>query len=114
ADLGTNPEFVADLLAGRAHIKPELAAKLHALLGASPDFWLSRERRYREGLVRIGTESLEVKSAWLRALPVKDMVRFGWIASGEPAKRLDTCLRFFDVSSVTEWKKRYENEISAS
>jgi plasmid maintenance system antidote protein VapI len=113
--LGRDPDFVTDLLTGRAEITPEIASKLHALLGASSAFWLSRERRYRDGLTRfLRPESAEVKDAWLHSLPVKDMLRFRWLAADKPSTLLDACFRFFAVSSVNEWKKRYGNEISAT
>ncbi len=49
---GFTRKHVNDLVKGRATITPDAALRLEAVLGASADFWLTREAHYREALER--------------------------------------------------------------
>src|SRR5262249_7912981 len=72
--IGCSIEEAEDLLAGRLVMNVSLARKLHAELGATVEFWMSRDFHYRESVSRLsGTESKD----WLAELPLSDMVRFG-------------------------------------
>lgn len=95
---------VNDLLEGRATITIGLARRLHAVLGASVEFWVTRDVQYRADAKRLHDQEDE----WLQDLPVGDMVRFGWISPPpRPEDELDACLAFFDVPSVAVWQETY-------
>ena len=93
-----------DLLAGRISMSLGLARKLHAELGATVEFWMSRDFQYRESVARLN--SAEMKD-WLVELPLGDMVRFGWMRPVSASQEAASCLRFFGVPDVSAWRTRY-------
>lgn len=50
---GLPPHAVADLVAGRLRIMPELAERLEQVVGGTARFWLRREAQYLESLGRL-------------------------------------------------------------
>ncbi|WP_245175826.1 ImmA/IrrE family metallo-endopeptidase [Cupriavidus sp. AcVe19-6a] len=101
----------ADLLTGKFALTASVATRLEAVLGASAAFWLRREEQYREQLAELAEgvdpESADYK-AWLKCLPIKQMVEFGWI-DGAVDKRtnLRKCLEFFGVPNLDAWNRTY-------
>src|SRR5882672_7393229 len=67
--IGHTPEEARDLLHGRAAITIAVARELERVLGASVEFWMSRDFQYREDTARLQEE-------WMAELPVEDMVKF--------------------------------------
>ena len=97
-------EYASDLLQGRATITVAVARRLEQVLGASVEFWVSRDFQYREDVARLSGADKE----WLDELPVGDMIKFRWLTpTPRPAEEVAACLRFFDVPSVSEWQRRY-------
>jgi HTH-type transcriptional regulator / antitoxin HigA len=100
------PEYAEDLLQGRAAITIAIARRLERVLGASVEFWMSRDFRYREDIAKFPLEDKQ----WLDELPVGDMITFGWLKpTPHPSEELAACLRFFDVPSVAAWRQAYAN-----
>lgn len=99
-------DYANDLLQGRATITLAIARRLEQVLGASVEFWVSRDFQYREYVARFCAADKE----WLDELPVGDMIEFGWLKPApRPSEELEACLRFFDVPSVLEWGQTYAN-----
>lgn len=97
-------EATQDLLEGRATITIALARQLQRVLGASVEFWMSRDFQYRQDVARLHATEQE----WLSELPLGDMIKFGWLTpTPHPSDELATCLRFFDVPSVPAWRETY-------
>lgn len=93
-----------ELLQGQSPITLGIARQLEKILGASVEFWMSREFRYRE---RLGGPK-EEGNLWLQTLPVADMLKFGWLGSTpQGSDLLAACLRFFGVGSVAAWHRVY-------
>jgi HTH-type transcriptional regulator / antitoxin HigA len=93
-----------ELLRGQSPITLGIARQLEKILGASVEFWMSREFRYRE---RLGGPK-EEGNLWLQTLPVADMLKFGWLGSTpQGSDLLAACLRFFGVGSVAAWRRTY-------
>jgi plasmid maintenance system antidote protein VapI len=108
--LGRPPVYTSDLLHGREVITPEVARRLEALLHGSAAFWINRESQYREDLTRLQREAHNVAArAWLGELPLKDMIKFGWLERGlsASAAQAAACLRFFAVPDVDAWRRTY-------
>ncbi len=104
--MGHTPEAATDLLQGRATITIGVARQLERVLGASVEFWMSRDFQYREDIARLH----EVDEGWLTQLPVGDMIRFGWLEEvPHPSDEMAACLRFFDVPNVQAWRRKYAN-----
>lgn len=104
--IGENEEYVRDLLDGREPITLGLARQLEETLGASVEFWMSRDYEFRQDLKR--NESRH--RGWLENLPVEDMADFGWIRDCEAERnKFLACLDFFGVPSVEAWQAAYGN-----
>jgi Zn-dependent peptidase ImmA (M78 family)/transcriptional regulator with XRE-family HTH domain len=99
-------EYANDLLQGRATITLAVARRLEHVLGASVEFWVSRDFQFRHDIARF----FGADKDWLDEFPVGDMIKFRWLTPApRPAEEVAACLRFFDVPSVSVWKQRYSN-----
>lgn len=108
--LGRPEGYIQELLDGRAAITLRIAAGLSKELGASPEFWMARDSQYRQDAARIHGEG----RSWIRSLPLRDMIRFGWLPeTPTPSEELGACLSFFGVPSLGEWHKRYDRVVEA-
>lgn len=104
--MNSTMDFVERLINGQVSINNEIAEKLEINLGSTIDFWVKREEQYRESIERIQ----ESEKLWLKELPIKDMIKFGWIEKSDDL--LNTCLNFFKVPNISSWKAKYPNEIN--
>ncbi|MFB9053275.1 ImmA/IrrE family metallo-endopeptidase [Formosa undariae] len=102
-------DLVLKLIEGSIKINKELASKLSTELGASPLFWINREVQYRD-LLKINQPKL--LSNWISSLPIKDMIKFGWIKGVENLEK--ECLNYFGISDVHSYYKKYPNVNSLS
>lgn len=93
------------VISGYNEITTAIAEKLVQTLGASKEFWLKREKQYREVLDNLASTE-EVKSAWLQSLPINDMLKYKWIKASD--NLYDACLTFFGVSNVETWNLIYK------
>jgi Zn-dependent peptidase ImmA (M78 family)/plasmid maintenance system antidote protein VapI len=107
-------ETAKGLLTGRAVITGEIAQSLSKKLGGSPDFWASREEQFRQDVARLQSKGRNAASRlWLNELPISDMLRLGWIKSGQSVEdRVKACLKFFDVPNVDIWRSRYSQVLA--
>ncbi len=102
--MGQTPEHARDLLQGRVSITIAIARRLEKVVGASVEFWMSRDFQYRQDIARLHAANEE----WLTELPVGDMIKFGWLKPvPHPSDEMTACLRFFDVPSVSAWRQAY-------
>lgn len=107
AELMCLPETKVDkLLKGKISISKKMASKLETTIGSTSSYWLKRDSQYREDLIRYKEETSE-RRAWIKSLPVKDMLNYGWI-DNTYSKEL-ACLNYFEVSTVDEWHKKYNS-----
>lgn len=110
-----DPATVSRLLYGIEPLTTEWADSLAAVVGASASFWLRREEMYRADLRRLCNASGTHVSEWAKALPLKDMVQFGWIEKG--ASRDETALNacaFLGVVTTSSFERRYQDLLSSS
>lgn len=106
---GYTTKHISLLINGKAPINEETALKLERVVGGNARFWLTREAQYRELLVRVTERtSLKKEADWLKEIPLKDMITFGWIrAFADEGEQVAECLRFFGVATVELWKRKY-------
>lgn len=98
------------LLTGAKEIDEEMATALALSIGTSKSFWLTREQKYRAGLG--DKRAAETERAWLRQLPVSDLVRRHLIDPNLRGKdRVKACLNFFGTDSLAEWHSKYSNQL---
>lgn len=101
---------VSALINGEHAITIDMAERLAEILGASPEFWFARECQYRESLDLLESEE------WIQTLPVRDMVKAGWIHARPKlaSNRIQECLNFFGVESFHEWKRVFRPAIATA
>ena len=98
---------VQKLMSGATPISLELAERLSEAVGASPEFWITRDCQYRDDLDRVEIDS------WIRDLPTRHMEDHGWIkCDTDWASRATACFQFFGVEDVSSWQAHYEEMTS--
>lgn len=112
---GFTKKHINLLIKGNAPIYEDTALKLERVLGSTARFWLAREAQYRETLARAKErKSLGQDSAWLKQIPLKDMIRFGWVRElKDKGEQVAECLRFFGVASVPVWESQANQPLAA-
>ncbi|MDB5104529.1 MAG: plasmid maintenance system antidote protein [Fibrobacteres bacterium] len=105
--MGRPKKTINEIIKGKAALTPDTALQLERVLGISSGFWNNREYHYREFLaMRMEGERLRHKVAWLDEMPVRDMVKLGWILPhADKVKQLQEVLNFFGVASPDVWKR---------
>ncbi|MCK7597078.1 ImmA/IrrE family metallo-endopeptidase [Microbulbifer sp. CAU 1566] len=99
------------LLKGNLPIDEELALDLEKIVGGSMEFWINREKQYRNDLLHIANSENE-QETWLSKFPTRDMASFGWIPKTRSKReKLKNLLDFFKVSSTQEWENKYKGLI---
>ncbi len=105
--IGKTPKTVGEIIKHSAPITPSTAMELENVLGVPSSFWNNRERRYRESLARKEERRrLEGDIEWLKSLPVREIIKAGWIKEyKDNVDQLKELLGFFGVASREQWKK---------
>jgi HTH-type transcriptional regulator / antitoxin HigA len=103
--MGRPKKTINEIINGKAAITPETALQLERVLGIPASFWNNRERHYREALARQEEqERLSKQVEWLKQIPVKAMIKFGWIQFfQDKVEQLREVLNFFGVVSPEQW-----------
>ena len=102
--VGCDVENALGLLQGRVPITVSLARRLSSVLGASVEFWMSRDFHFRQDAIRIHGGGQK----WLRQLPLADMTKYGWISPApHPKEELSACPQYFGVTDIPEWHSIY-------
>jgi len=111
--LGQSPNRVQELLAGKIRITNGIAEQLEDILGPSAHFWIARDSQYQSDSARLEKGTRRDEEEWLNALPLRDAAKFGWLQDSKHlSEKIAICLRFFDVSSVREWRVKYEHVLA--
>lgn len=112
---GFTKKHIFQLLRGDAPITQETAAKLEKVLGSTARFWIGLDTQYRQQLAsRAELDALAKHKDWLKELPLKDMIRFGWVSKADNvAQQVMECLKYFAVSTVDAWREVYSKPVAA-
>jgi HTH-type transcriptional regulator/antitoxin HigA len=115
ARMGYTTKHVHLLMKGQAPITEDTARRLERVLGSTARFWMNLELQYREHVMRQQSiADLEQDVDWLEEIPLRDMIRFGWVEkAADKWRQVFACLRFFGVASVAAWRDRYVQPVSA-
>ena len=109
-ETGASAAKIDSVIQGRETITIGLARSLEKAIGAPREFWISRDFQYRRQAAKLTGAS----EAWIRKMPISDMIRFGWLKTApRPIDEVTECLRYFDVSSVQAWHDRYDAVLEA-
>ncbi|MDH1009611.1 ImmA/IrrE family metallo-endopeptidase [Pseudomonas nicosulfuronedens] len=102
--IGLDIHCTESLLSGDFEITDGLAYQLSEFLGADADFWMNRERQYRDDVSRVYRDLTVDEDDWLKEMPVSSMQQYGWIPSSKSgSKNLLSCLDFFGVPDIAGW-----------
>ena len=109
--MGRPLKTINEIVAGKAMITADTALQLQKVLGVPASFWTNHERIYRDALARRReVNELGRQLDWLKTMPVKELVRIGWIpAVAEPVGQLRAVLSFFGVAGVEEWRSLWQS-----
>lgn len=102
ARLGLERKTVNEIINGKAPITAKTALLLCRIVGRSEKFWLNLESAYQAALARKAEkESLANDLKYLDEMPIKEMIRQGWIKKfTNKIDQLLEVLRFFSVKNV--------------
>lgn len=102
---GRPKKTINEIINGKSSITPATALQLERVVGVPASFWNKRESNYREFLARKEEqERLQKQVEWLKKLPLKAMMKLGWIeASSDKVTQLQLVLNFFGVATPKEW-----------
>lgn len=102
---GRPKKTINEIVQGKQAITPETALQFERVLGTPASFWLAHERNYREWLARQhDDEQLATQVGWLGEIPLKEIMKRGWIDyTEEPTEQLRAALRFFGIASIHQW-----------
>lgn len=116
AYLGVAPDVADQLLQSACEIDSSIAEKLSAALGATPEFWVTREKNFRAAMELANRREEEAaEREWLRSLPFADMTRFGWVPAAQtPQERVAVAKSYFDVKDLDQWGARYRKELAVA
>ena len=104
---GRAKKTINEIIKGKSSISPRIALELENVLGVPAGFWNSRESQYQEYLARKEEHGrLEKHCEWLGLIPVRSMIRLGWIEEfKDKIRQLREVLKFFQISSPDQWDK---------
>lgn len=102
---GRSKKMINEIVKGKAPITAKMSLELETVLGVPASFWNNLERHYREALARIEEQnSLQAQVEWLKSIPVKDMVKWGWVKwSKDKVQQLQEVLKYFGIASPDQW-----------
>lgn len=98
---GREKKTISQIIKGKAPISPETSIMLEKVLGIPASFWNKRESQYQESQARVRErEKLDKEIEWLKKIPFKEMIKFGWIEKyNDLTNQLREVLSFFGVAS---------------
>lgn len=111
--MGKTPSKVNDIISGKEPLTMATALLLEKVLGIEAQFWLNRESRYREKLTRLEQEeALGECKEWLKAQPINDLKKIGYIKSDKVGGAMvDEVLKFYGVAAPAQWESIYIEEL---
>ena len=106
---GRSPKLISEIIAAKAPLEPETALQFEKVLGVDASIWLGIESEYQLHLARKAEAADAAASAeWLKAFPVRELVRRGFFQKPESdADAVSKLLTFFRVGSVEAWTAKY-------
>lgn len=104
---GRAKKTINEIIKGKARITPQIALELENVLSVPAGFWNTRESQYQEYLARRDEQGrLEKHLGWLELIPVRQMIKLGWIDGfKDKVQQLREVLKYFQISSPDQWEK---------
>jgi HTH-type transcriptional regulator/antitoxin HigA len=113
--MGRPIKTVNEIVNGKTAITPDTAIQLELTLGIEAAFWNNLESAYRAHLARQRSEAeLAEHATWASAFPIKDLVKYGLIASGATkGGKVAAVLGYFGVSNPEAWMTQWSADATA-
>ena len=110
--MGRPTKTINEIIQGKTAITAETAVQLEQVLRIPASFWLTREQQHREFLARAAeAEQLKSWTFWLKELPIREMMKRGWIPTvKDKAEQVLEALKFFGVASPDAWRSIWESK----
>lgn len=118
--MGYSDKHIHEIIKGEASITKDTALRLEKVLDIPASFWMNLESNYRQALVKEQEkQSLSQSAEWLKQIPLKNMIEFGWIKLfKDKGLQIQECLKFYGVASIDAWQqiqlKNYQAAFKAS
>lgn len=102
--IGRPRKAVSEILAGKRQVTPDTATELAAALGTSPEYWLRLEALYQLGQVSAhDTSSVSRRAKLYEKVPVRDIVRRGWVEHSDNIDVLECrVLAFLGITDIED------------
>ena len=112
---GRPKKTINEIIKGKVGITAETAIQLERVLGAPANFWITRQAQYDEAMARLNArKKLSSQLEWLDRIPVKEMVKAGWISNyKDSTDTLNAVLTFFGINTPDQWERVWLNPIGA-
>lgn len=103
-------QVINEVVRGHKAISNETALGLERVLGTPARVWLNLQSMHDIVHARLAEEeALEAQAGWLTRFPVREMVKRGWLTSGDSvADQVRALLEFFGRQSFAGWGERQE------
>ena len=106
---GRSPKLISEIISGKAPLEPGTALQFEKVLGVDARIWIGIESEFRLRRAREAeAENAAASGDWVKAFPMRDLVRRGCFQ--RPESDLDAVsklLAFFRVGSTEAWYARY-------
>ena len=106
---GRSPKLISEIISGNAPLEPGTALQFEKVLGVDASIWLGIESEYQLYRAREAeAENAAASAEWVKAFPVRDLVKRGCFQRPESdIDAISKLLAFFRVGSVDAWTARY-------
>ena len=103
---GLAKKTINEIVNAKASITPESALKFQRVFRQPAPYWVNLETNFQEAIVRSKEKvKLQKDSAWLKKLPIAQMIDFGWVERyANKADQMDAVLSFFGLASIDQWE----------
>jgi HTH-type transcriptional regulator/antitoxin HigA len=101
--LGRPAKLVSELLSAKRQITPQTATELAEAFGTDPQFWMNLESAYQLSKTTQHDDAVARRARLYSKVPVKDLVRRGWIEATESVDVLEArVMKFLEITSLDE------------
>lgn len=100
--LGNSGSQLRRVLNGTSSVTAQMATNLGAALDIPADAILDRQVAYNLGRDRNTDEGVKIRSKWVSAFPIREMIRRGWIEDVDASSLDSEMMRFFGVAKLDD------------
>jgi len=107
---GKSQKTITQIIKGDAPITSATSIEFERATGVPAKFWNNLESNFREQIAYIDErKTLAKKVKWLNDLPIKNMIKAGWLKKiDDPVLQLKEVLNFYGITSPNQWMKIWQ------